>query len=314
LNPAAQARDPRAGAFVTAHEFFHLWNVKRIRPQVLGPFEYEHENYTGNLWVSEGWTSYYGDLTLVRTGITSPEEFLASFQRYIATELNKEARHEHSVYWASRNVWHRDRDEPPRVDYYAMGEILGAMIDLKIRHETQNRKSLDDVMVFLNRWFAERDAGFAEGDIERACTAISNHDFGEFFARHVRGTLDPPLAEHFAYAGIEYTAQHAALSALPFETRRTRGGLVVTDANGSVQVQPGDVVVAIGGEQNAQPAVFLRDRKPGETVQVEIQHAGETKAIDVALVEQRRLTPTLRFVEQPTAEQLRVREGWLTGN
>lgn len=313
LNALAQSRDPRAGAFVTAHEFFHLWNVKRIRPKALGPFEYEHENYTGNLWVSEGWTSYYGDLTLVRTGITSPKEFLSAFERYIGRELNKDARHEHSVFWASRNVWHRDRNEPARVDYYSKGEILGAMIDLKIRHETGNRKSLDDVMVFLNRWFAERDTGFEEGDIERACTAISNYDFSEFFARHVRGVLDPPLAEYLAYAGIEYTEEYAGLAALPFTTRRGRSGISVSDTNGSEAVQVGDTITALAGERGVRAAVFLRGRKPGEKIQVEFQRAGLVEKVEVALVERKRMTPTLRFVEQPSADQLRIRQGWLTG-
>ena len=312
LNAVAQAKDPRAGAFVTAHEFFHLWNVKRIRPKVLGPFEYEHENYTGNLWVSEGWTSYYGDLTLVRTGITTRDEFLSTFAGYCERELNKDARHERSVYWASRNVWHHERDEAPRVDYYAKGEMLGAMIDLKIRHETDNRKSLDDVMVFLNRWFAERGTGFEEGDIERACTAISNHDFGEFFARHVRGVLDPPLAEYLAYAGIEYGEQNATVSALPFETQRAGDGLRVSNAS-SAEVRVGDVITALGGERNAQPAVFVRDRKPGDKVQVELLRDGKTEQVEVALRERTRMTPTLRFVEQPTEPQRRVRDGWLLG-
>ena len=204
LNPQRMKLDVTAGASVTSHEFFHTWNVKRIRPVVLGPFEYEHENYTGNLWVSEGWTSYFGDLTLLRTGIIDRSAFLQLFERYIGREYNKQARLEHSVYWASRNVWHRGEGASPRVDYYATGEILGALIDLKIRHETDNKKSLDDVMRFLNRWFAERGVGFQEGDIERACTAISNYDFGEFFARYVFGTMDPPFAEYFGYAGILY--------------------------------------------------------------------------------------------------------------
>jgi len=312
LSAPAQAKDPRAGASVTAHEFFHLWNVKRIRPKVLGPFEYEHENYTGNLWVSEGWTSYYGDLTLVRAGITSRDEFLSSFRRYIEGELNKDARHEHSVFWASRNVWHRERTEPARVDYYDKGEILGAMIDLKIRHATDNRKSLDDVMVFMNRWFAERGVGFEEGDIERACTAISNHDFGEFFARHVRGTLDPPLAEFLAYAGIEYTEQKATSVALPFETRTRDNEVFVSNAS-SPGVQAGDVIKALGGERNVQPADFVRDRKPGDKVQVELLREGRTEQVEVALRERTRMTPALRFLEQPTEKQRRIRDGWLGG-
>ena len=205
LNSERLKNDVNSGGSISAHEFFHTWNVKRIRPKVLGPFEYEHENYTGNLWVSEGWTSYYGDLTLVRTGIVDQPAFLGMFERYIRTEMNKEGRKDHSVFWASRNAWHRDAGVRPRVDYYAKGEILGAMIDLRIRQETDNKKSLDDVMRFMNRWFAEKDVGFEEGDVERACTAISNYDFSEFFARHVYGTLDPPMQESFSFAGIEYT-------------------------------------------------------------------------------------------------------------
>ena len=313
LNSQAQKRDPRAGAFVTAHEFFHLWNVKRIRPKSLGPFDYEHENYTGNLWVSEGWTSYYGDLTLVRTGITSPEDLLASYTRYIATELNKEGRHEHSVYWASRNVWHRDRSGPARVDYYAKGEILGTMIDLKIRHETNNRKSLDDVVVFLNRWFAERGTGFEEGDIERACTAISNYDFSEFFARHVRGVLDPPLAEYFAYAGIDYSEEHHTMASLPFDARRGRGGFAISNAKECRVVEAGDVILSFDGQANVRAATFLRDHKPGDKVKLEVRRAGQTSAVEVALVGQKRMSPSLRFAEKPTEEQLRIRESWLTG-
>jgi predicted metalloprotease with PDZ domain len=312
LNAAQQAKDQRPGAFVTAHEFFHLWNVKRIRPKVLGPFEYEHENYTGNLWVSEGWTSYYGDLTLVRTGITSRDEFLKRFNGYIESELNKDARHEHSVYWASRNAWHHEPNAPPRVDYYNKGEILGAMIDLEIRHQTDNRKSLDDVMVFMNRWFAERGVGFEEGDIERACTAISNHDFGEFFARHVRGTMDPPLAECLAYAGIEYTEQKATSVALPFDTRTADNQMRVSEASGP-GVRVGDVITALAGDRKVQPADFVKDRKAGDKVQVELQREGRTEQVEVELRERTRMTPALRFVEQPTEQQRRIRDGWLGG-
>ncbi|MCB0252041.1 MAG: M61 family peptidase, partial [Anaerolineae bacterium] len=102
---------PESLAGITAHEFFHTWNVKRIRPIALGPFEYEQQNYTGNLWVSEGWTSYYGDLSMLRSGLLSRENYLRNMARTIQSELSKPRRKEHSVYWASRNVWHRLPDE-----------------------------------------------------------------------------------------------------------------------------------------------------------------------------------------------------------
>lgn len=322
LNPAAMNRDPSAGASVTAHEFFHAWNVKRIRPAVLGPFEYEHEDYTENLYVSEGWTSYYGDLTLVRTGLIEQTAFLQLFERYIASELNKEGRKLHSVSWASRNVWHRDADEPERVDYYDKGELLGALIDLQIRHHTENRKSLDDVMRFLNRWFAERDVGFAERDIERACTAISNHDFGEFFVRHVYGTLDPPLAEVFAYAGIDYREETVAEAAFPFSLQRSREGLRVgptegavaeASAGGSDLPAAGAIVTAIAGEAVRRPEALLRDRRPGDVVKVSWTKDGSTHESDVTLMSRPTMVPHLQFATDPTPEQLAIRAGWLTG-
>ncbi|MCB0251943.1 MAG: hypothetical protein KDI07_25465, partial [Anaerolineae bacterium] len=119
LSDRAMAANPMSGASITAHEFFHTWNVKRIRPAVLGPFRYGVENYTGNLWVAEGWTSYYGDLTLMRTGLMDRERWLGQMADGIAREDSKPRRKEHSVTWASRNIWHRDDDrrEGARVDY-----------------------------------------------------------------------------------------------------------------------------------------------------------------------------------------------------
>ena len=317
LNPQRMKTDVRAGASVTSHEFFHTWNVKRIRPKVLGPFEYEHENYTGNLWVSEGWTSYYGDVTMVRTGIISRPAFLNLFEGYIRRELTKESRKTHSVYWASRNVWHRSRDESPRVDYYAKGEILGACIDLIIRHETKNRKTLDDVMRFMNRWFAERNTGFEEHDIERACTAVSNHDFSEFFARHVHGTLDPPLAECFGYAGIDYQARHLDAS-FPFTYRGGNAGLrVFSRLEGRVEGEKlpdrGDVIVAVDGAEVSNAVELLAKHRPGEKVALTVERGGEKIKMPVTLIERKTMIPSLKMIENPSELQRQIREGWLSG-
>ncbi|MCP3919464.1 MAG: M61 family metallopeptidase [bacterium] len=314
LRAESQKRDPEAGASVTAHEFFHAWNVKRIRPVSLGPFDYQRENYTGNLWVSEGWTSYFGDLTLVRTGIIDQDEYLALVQRIVGRELNKDRRKEHSVYWSSRNTWHRFRDEDgSRVDYYGKGELLAAMIDLKIRHETDNRMSLNDVMRFMNRWFAERGVGFEETDVERTCTAISNYDFGEFFARHVRGTLDPPLAEYFAYAGIEYTEELIPCS-FPFPLRGNRvsgrrGGEPEEAPSGP---RPGDRIVAVDDAAFESANAFLREHAPGDVVTVTLTRGDEEHEVEVTLGDDPTMIPTLAFRGDATEEQLRIREGWLT--
>ncbi len=313
LSATNQKRDPEAGASVTSHEFFHAWNVKRIRPVTLGPFEYEHENYTGNLWVSEGWTSYFGELTLVRTGILTPDEYLDHLAGIISREQSKPRRKEHSVYWASRNGWHRDQPDQTesRVDYYGKGEMLGALIDLKMRHETGNRVSLNDFMRFCNRWFAERGVGFEEADVERACTALSNYDFGEFFARHVRGTMDPPFAECFAYAGVDYQ-QEVITTGFPFPVRGNRVGGRWGSEPAEGMPRRGERILSADGAEWTNANDFLRRHQPGDEVLLRLRDGEEERELTVALIEKETVIAGLSFREDATPEQLAIREAWLS--
>lgn len=317
LSSGALRNSVTSGASVTSHEFFHAWNVKRIHPKVLGPFEYEHENYTGNLWVSEGWTSYYGDLTLARCGVMTRDAYLGQIKNTIAFEWSKEGHQRHSVYWASRNVWHRTEGEPPRVDYYATGEILGLLIDLKIRHETKNQKSLDDVMRFLNRWFGVRRVGFEEDDIERACTAVSNFDFGPFFARHVRGTVTPPFAEYLKYAGINYEESKSDVD-FPFaltdnddgtKTVRMRRAAAARDDG----LERGDVIVAVTGTTMADVKEFMKTKKAGDAVEIEYKRGEEKKKTTVKLVARPNANAKIEWIAEPTPLQAAIRESWITG-
>ena len=313
LNPAAMKRSVLAGASVTAHEFFHTWNVKRIRPVVLGPFEYQHENYTSNLWVSEGWTSYYGDLTLVRSHLIEPAEFLAKLEGVIRREFNKDRRKEHSVTWASRNVWHRWPDEEPRVDYYGKGELLGALIDLKIRNATRNGKSLDDVMRFFNRWFAEHNVGFEENDVERACTAVSNLDLEEFFARHVWGTVDPPLKEILAYAGIEYSEERLQAD-FPFTWRLNDGRVQVRQVGEGFTeegLRRNDIVVSVDGQRDYDVQDLLSRHAGGEKLMLILERDGQESDMVVELRARETITPHLALSADPTPLQLEIRNSWL---
>ena len=316
LGARAMKRDVNAGASITAHEFFHTWNVKRIRPAPLGPFEYQHENYTGNLWVAEGWTSYYGDLSMARSGIISRDRFLQMIQTYIGRETSKPSRKKHSVAWTSRAVWHRLPDEAPRVSYYTKGEILGMLIDLKIRHVTDNKKSLDDVMRFLNRWFAEYDRGFEERDIERACTAISNHDFGEFFARHVNGTLDPPYAEILAYAGLTFDVRSSRHD-FPFPWRMRNGKAIVRGRGTAITdlgLKRNDVIESIDGDKNYNARALLDAKRPGDEIKLVLSRDDETEhEVMIKVLARDVFIPKLGWMEKPSRKQMAIREGWLTG-
>ena len=136
---------------LVSHEFFHAWNVKRLRPVELGPFEYERENYTRTLWVAEGLTDYYGDLLAVRAGVITPEEYLVALSETIASLQTTPGRLSQSVEEASFDAWiryYRQDENTPNttISYYTKGAVIGFLLDLEIRKATNNSRSLDDLM------------------------------------------------------------------------------------------------------------------------------------------------------------------------
>ena len=191
---------------IVSHEFFHLWNVTRLRPQALGPFDYQGPNRTKYLWLSEGVTSYYGDLLLVRAGVWNEELY---WTEAIAGEINtlqhNAGRLKMSVAEASRTVWdapymRRGMSAP---DYYNKGQLLGLLLDIEIRDATANKKSFDDVMRALYAQCRETGKGFADGDVARHCAAIAGRDFAPFFAKYVDGVEELPFKECLAKIGLE---------------------------------------------------------------------------------------------------------------
>jgi predicted metalloprotease with PDZ domain len=201
--------DPLINASITSHEYFHLWNVKRIRPAVLGPFDYTRPVRTKALWFCEGVTSYYGDRSLVRAGLWTEAQYFAHLAGQIETLQNNPDRKVTSVEKASWDVW--DRTDWPRVDYYNKGELLGLLIDLRIRTSTSGARSLDDVMrLLLSRWVTGPAArgkgpigvGFPEDEIRHAVEEVAGGDWGPFFRDHVGSTRELPYEEILGAAGL----------------------------------------------------------------------------------------------------------------
>jgi predicted metalloprotease with PDZ domain len=239
------SRPPAVG--VTAHEFFHLWNVKRIRPVSLergcpegcadgrGP-DYSRENWTRSLWLAEGVTSTYGAFTLVRTGLWTRQQFYKDLAGEIAELESRPARQWQSVEQASLDAWLEKyaRYQQPEysISYYNKGQILGVLLDILIRDATDNRASLDDVLRYLNREFAHRGRFYDEQrDIRAAVEKIAGRDFGDFFARYVAGTDPLPYDEILGRAGLQLTLRGRnstieETGAAPERQRRIREGLL----------------------------------------------------------------------------------------
>ncbi|MBI4394178.1 MAG: M61 family metallopeptidase [Euryarchaeota archaeon] len=196
---------------LVAHEFFHTWNVKRIRPVTLGPFDYLKENYTRLLWAMEGLTSYYDRHVLVRAGLSKPEKYL----EYLADEVKKlqdtPGRKMMNLEDSSFNAWvkHYRPDENSvntAVSYYHKGELVGLLLDLEIRRASSGVRSLDDVFRILWDRFAVKGRGIGEQDIEAASTEALGHSTRTFFDMYVRGTDELDYNAALSAAGLELKA------------------------------------------------------------------------------------------------------------
>jgi predicted metalloprotease with PDZ domain len=192
------------------HEYFHNFNVKRIRPIALGPFNYDMENLTNMLWVSEGLSVYYEDLLLVRAGLMTREEYLDKMQNAMGSFENAPGHHYQSATESSWNTWNTGSgvagDRHTTISYYNNGAMLGAMLDLKIRDGSKNGKSLDDVMRGLyKKYYLEKRRGFTDDEFRQECESAAGGDLTEVLS-YASTTTDVNYAKYFAYAGLKLEA------------------------------------------------------------------------------------------------------------
>ena len=325
---------------VTSHEFFHLWNVKRLRPEPLGPFEYTRPVPTRDLYVSEGMTSYYGDLHILRSGLWTRERYLRNLAGEIQTLQRLPGRRILTVEESSINTWYNS-DDPLNTSfsYYNKGELIGALLDLEIRQRTKNARSLDDVFRFLFETYGLPKAGWPVGGFQRAVEQVAGSDFNDFFTRYVSGTEELPYQRMLAYAGLRLEQKEAppadigvtfapntapALSP-PGATSSTQFnatapvGLIVSAVSSespayNVLAQD-DVVLAVAGERVTSaslPAQLARFRA-GDRVPLTIFRGD--RLLEVTFAMSPRQTVTYTIVEDPNAtpEQRGIRDAWLKG-
>ena len=211
-----------------AHEYFHNFNVKRIRPIALGPFNYDMENLTNMLWVSEGLSVYYQDLVVERAGLMTRAQFLERLQNAMGKFENAPGHHYQSATDSSWHTWGTSgvgNDRNTTISYYDNGSMLGMMLDLKIRHESHNRKSLDDVMRSLYRtYYQQKKRGFTDDEFRAECEEAAGAPLAEVFD-YAATTKDVDYAKYLAYAGlaVEVTTQEAPGAALGLNATNSRG-------------------------------------------------------------------------------------------
>jgi predicted metalloprotease with PDZ domain len=206
------------GIGTAAHEYFHVWNVKRVRPLALGPFDYTKEVYQPSLWVAEGWTQYYGQAALHRSGITPMDEFYRSMAGIIHANLTAPGRKEvsarmasfHAPFWDGAPQGQPTNGANTFFSYYTKGSGLALYLDLYIRGKTNGAKSLDDVFNALKRrsWntpnasYYLQGRGYTELDVEQAASEVAGENLHAWFERYVGGTDDLDYDAQLARMGL----------------------------------------------------------------------------------------------------------------
>lgn len=186
-----------------AHEFFHLWNVKRIRPEVLGPFDYIHPPHTRNLWFAEGVTEYYAQLCTQRAGLTTTDGYLAHYRNAIRALQRNPARGIVTADEASLKVWDTpDSQGFAGLSYYEKGELIGLCLDLKIRAVTGGKRSLDDVMRLLMKRHNPPLPGYGEDELRDIVSEVAGKDLSDFYNLLARSTKEMPFADCLAPFGL----------------------------------------------------------------------------------------------------------------
>jgi len=328
IMPALAFADPSGnlGDFMyplLSHEFFHLWNVKRIRPAEMWPYDYHAEQYTPLLWWSEGVTDYYGDLTNLRAGLWSADQFLQNTTSNIdqveqtpepwSVEDGSEATWIHEVYINSSQL------------YYPKGSLLGFLLDISIRDATDNAHTLDDVMRALYTRYYRQNKGFLTADLLKELRSAGMPDVDGFYRRYIDGRDSLPYETVFAKAGIVFNRQVVTLPFVGVSSGPTpSGGLQVQSvtpgsAAEAAGVQPGDVLTDIGGiavtsEQDWGAAFRARYRgKAGQPLTITVQRGGRPLTLNTTVHERTNSRITLQRAPNPTPKQAKIWQGLASG-
>lgn len=312
-------------AGVAAHEFFHLWNVKRIRPASLEPVDYTKEQYTRTLWFAEGVTSAYGAYTLERSGLWSKDRFYEDLGEQITELEDRPANHWQSAEQSSLDAWLEKYplyNQPDfSVSYYTKGQVLGDFLDILIRDRTNNAKSLDDVLRAMNQEFAKKRKPYRDSlDVRLTAEKVVGGSFEDFFAKYVAGIEPFPYQEILSLAGLQLRTVERRMAALRFIATRDAYGLLTirsVDADGPAAqagLRAGDVITSWnGGEAPRWLARWVNDQKPGDLLKLRVRREEKEMALEFRLGETKETNYEVFEDAHASEKARRIRQGLLRG-
>ena len=310
---------------IAAHEFFHLWNVKRIRPASLEPVDRSKEQYTRALWFAEGVTNTYASLTLVRSGIWSKEQFYVDLAEQITELENRPANRWQSAEQSSLDAWLEKyplyNQPESSVSYYTKGQVLGNLLDILIRDRTDNEKSLDNVMRAMNIDFARQGRPYRDSlDVRLTAEKVAGSSLEEFFQKYVAGTEPFPYENVLTLAGLDLrTVEHRRPTLGFFAERDASGsmGVRAVDAAGPAAeagLRADDVIIGWNGaEPPRRPDRWLREQKAGDLLKLLVRREDQEFNIEFRIGEIKETFYEVNEAAHPSEKARRIRDGILHG-
>jgi predicted metalloprotease with PDZ domain len=309
-----------------SHEFFHTWNVKRIRPATLGPFDYDSENYTRSLWVAEGFTSFYDNLFLRRAGIINDKQYYEMLLNEINDVLPFAGYKYQSLEESSFDTWIKfyrrtENFYNSEISYYTKGALIAIMLNLEIIKITKGKKSLDDVMNALWREYKnDNTKGFTDEDVKKIAEEIAGINLSEFWDKYIKGTDELPLKKYLSYAGLELINE--------IKDSDASLGIVIRDDNGRATISRvyrggsgfesglnvNDEIIAIDGVRVGKDDIEkrLKDYSTGGKIKLLINRDGFIREIEVTLSQ-----PLPKFkideTEKKSSDQKLILKKWIEG-
>lgn len=310
---------------LVAHEYYHLWNVKRLRPVALGPFDYDQENYTTNLWVAEGFTAYYENKLMLRSGFNTPEIFVNDLAGAVGSVENTPGAKVQSAAEASFDAWIKyyrpnENSNNTGVSYYSKGEVIGLLMDLKIAQATKGAKSLDDVMRAMYEQVKTSGKGYTDAEFKTMVEKISGIDFTQFWADYVNGTTPVDYKQFFGYAGVKVKNENEGkrVPYLGVASKRTEGRIYISAVSRNsaawiAGLNVNDEVISIDGtpvEAVIERMPAITNKKVGDVVQINVMRDGLPKTIAATLKANPNMKLAAELDAKASKQQLQVRKRW----
>jgi len=309
---------------LVAHEYFHIWNIKRLRPEALGPFNYDQENYTNNLWISEGFTAYYDNLIVRRTGFYDESSYLKVLANDIQLVENRGGNLVQPVSLSSFDAWIKqyrpdENSINTMVSYYNKGALIGMLIDLKTLQATKGTKRLDDIMkAMYEEYYQNLDRGFTDEEFKAMAEKVAGVSMDDIY-EYVNQAKPIAYNDYLKFAGMELVNQLDGYSIPDFGVHISNNKVSSVSRgsgawDGGINVR--DELIAINGyrldEAGKELERILADSKVGDELLVLVSRDGIIKEIKVKLPASTKGDYIIRPVEKATAEQLKIRKTWLS--